>query len=135
MGVHSEDTPRSGFEVFGRMPHPGFSLEVGVGGKLPGLTQEPFLGTLSDDWVSLGDFRDTSHQLGQEERCFGASPSHQKDRSTAGLGQQERRTGTQLGGAQPLLSAMISQLRFQTTGHLSTRPQLCQQEGLQPGLS
>ena len=90
----------------------------------------PFLGS----WVT-GDCRDTSRQLGQEERCFGASMSHQKDRSTAGLGQQERRTGTRLGGAQPLLSAMISQLHFQTTGHLSTRPQLCQQEGLQPGLS
>ena len=36
MGVPSEDTPRSGFEVFGRMPHSGFSLEVGVGASCLG---------------------------------------------------------------------------------------------------
>lgn len=42
MGVHSEDTLRSGFEVFGRIPLSGFStLKVGMGCKLPGLTQEP----------------------------------------------------------------------------------------------
>ncbi|CAM9378888.1 unnamed protein product [Rangifer tarandus platyrhynchus] len=77
------------------MPHSGFSLEVGVGGKLPGLTQEPSCAYLSWDpeqWMtagtqvaSLGKRRDvlaphrvtrrTGAQRGWESRNEGQEPS------------------------------------------------------------
>lgn len=68
MGVSSDDTLGSGFEMFGRRPCCEFSiLIVGVRSQLPGLRQEPYLTCAYLTW----DQKDPSCQFGQQERCFG----------------------------------------------------------------
>lgn len=66
MGVSSEDTLGSGFEMFGRRPCCEFSIViVGVRSQLSGLSQE-----LSCAYLTW-DQKDPSCQFRQQERCFG----------------------------------------------------------------